>query len=644
MSNRLEKEDSPYLQQHKNNPVDWFPWGDEAFAKAEAENKAIFISIGYSSCHWCHVMEETVFENQECADILNEQFICIKVDREERPDIDKHYQEVHQLLNRRAGGWPTSIFCTPQNKPFFAGTYIPPESKQGSIEGMGFKELTRLIGSKVSQNDAQIIKNADEIEGFLKHIEHPKEATILKESFVKNFMLQAQNNYEHKNGGFSIAPKFPHTSMLNTLLTVDRLFDDKSAKAMVVDSLNSMKKGGFYDLVDGGFCRYSVDNKWLVPHFEKMLYDNALLCEVYTQSYLTYKDETHLTIAKEIADFWYDFMSEDDLFYSASDADSEGEEGTYFVYSYDEVYGVLKDAQYKNIETILSEMGVTQEGNFEGKNIIRLESGKTPEYFNDVKILLQKLRATREYPFIDQKIQVSWSAMMIKSLFILGAVDEKYKERAIKSLDALLKSMYIDGTLYHTTLIHKKPKIEAFLEDYASLSSALITAYKHTQDELYLINAQRFANKALEEFYKKGQWLFSVGEFQTKAETSDNSYTSSISMMLDTLISLGILLEDEKYTHFAFKTMEYNSYDLGRKPIYSPYMLKQMFRYLKGDRVVKSSVENLENNARALIDLKYPFIQYKQSDDKSFMICGEKSCFSNSDDVGKLDELISNSL
>ncbi len=644
MSNRLKNEDSPYLQQHKNNPVDWFPWGDEAFAKAEAENKAIFISIGYSSCHWCHVMEETVFENRECADILNEQFICIKVDREERPDIDKHYQEVHQLLNRRAGGWPTSIFCTPQNKPFFAGTYIPPESKQGSIEGMGFKELTRLIGDKVSQNDAQIIKNADEIEGFLKHKEHPKEATVLKESFVKNFMLQAQNNYEHKNGGFSVAPKFPHASTLNTLLTVDRLFDEKPAKAMVIDTLNSMKRGGIYDLVDGGFCRYSVDDRWLVPHFEKMLYDNALLCEVYTQSYLTYKDENHLTIAKEIADFWYNFMSEDNLFYSASDADSEGSEGTYFVYSYDEVYNALNDANYKNIEVMLEEMSVTKEGNFEGKNIIRFEDGVIPKDFEDIKPLLQKIRAKRVYPFIDQKVQVSWSAMMIKSLFILGAIDEKYTDRATKSLDALLKTMYIDGTLYHTTLIHKTPKIEAFLEDYAFLSSALITAYKHTQNELYLINAQRFANKALEEFYKKGEWLFSTGEFQTKAETSDNTYTSSISVMLDVLISLGTLLEDEKYTHFAFKTMEYNSYDLGRKPIYSPFMLKQMFRYLKGDRVVKSTIENLDANSSALVNLKYPFIQYKQSDDSSFMVCGEKSCFAHSANVKSLDKLILDSL
>ncbi|NOR58679.1 MAG: DUF255 domain-containing protein [Sulfurimonas sp.] len=643
MPNRLETEDSPYLQQHKGNPVDWFAWGDEAFEKAEKENKAIFISIGYSSCHWCHVMEETVFENQECADILNEHFVCIKVDREERPDIDKHYQEVHMLLNRRGGGWPTSIFCTPQNKPFFAGTYIPPESQQGSIEGMGFKELTKLIGSKISQNDAQLYKNADEVEGFLNKREHPTEATVLKEEFTKNFMLQVKNNYEPRDGGFSVSPKFPHASTLGTLLTIDKLYDDKAAKAMLIQTLESMKKGGMYDLVDGGFCRYSVDSEWRVPHFEKMLYDNALLCDLYANTYLTYKDESFLTTAKEIADFWYNFMSEDELFYSASDADSEGEEGTYFTYTYIEVYNTLSDHGYENIEEILEEMEVTVGGNFEGKNIIRFNNGIVPKQFEKVKILLQDLRKSREYPFIDRKVQTSWSSMMIKALFTLGAIDAKYKERAIKSLDALLKTMFIDSKLYHTTLIHKTPKVEAFLEDYAYLGQALIAAYNSTQDELYLIQAQRFANIALEEFYSKGTWNFSNGEFETKADIADNTYTSSVSIMVDVLISLGTLLEDEKYSHFAFKTLEYNSYELGRRPVIYPYMLRQTLRHLRGDRVIKSDASNLDANAYELSSLDYPFIHKKLSQDAEFMVCSDKSCFANTNNINKINDIIKNS-
>ncbi len=643
MSNRLEKEDSPYLQQHKENPVDWWPWCDEAFELAEKENKAIFISIGYSSCHWCHVMEETVFENNECAEILNDGFICIKVDREERPDIDKHYQEVHQLLNRRAGGWPTSIFCTPQNKPFFAGTYIPPESNAGSIEGMGFKELTKLISTKVKENDPQLYKNADEVEGFLNHIEHPKEATVLKEEFSKNFMVQAKSNFDTRNGGFSIKPKFPQTATLSTLLTIDRLYDDKSAKAMIVQTLDAMKKGGIYDLVDGGFCRYSTDEEWCVPHFEKMLYDNALLTGVYTDAYLTYGDESYLKVAKECSDFWHNHMSEDELFYSASDADSEGEEGTYFIYEYDEVFTLLKESGVSDIESKLKEISITQEGNFEGKSIVRFKSGIIPEWFSEIKILLQKIRASREYPFIDKKVQTSWSAMMINAMFKLGAIDNKYTQRAIKNLDKLLETMFLDGKLYHTTLIHKEPKVEAFLEDYAFLSQALLSAYKQTQDELYLIHAQRFVNKALEEFYDKGMWNFSVGEFVTQAEITDSTYTSSVSIIIDSLLTLGMLLEDEKYTHFAFKTMEYNSYELGRKPIYSAYMLTQSLRYVKGERIIKSNELNLQHNSYELARLRYPFVLYKVSEDDGFMICGDKSCFANTSEIKEVNTLLLNS-
>jgi len=642
MSNRLEKEDSPYLQQHKNNPVDWWPWCDEAFELAQKENKAIFISIGYSSCHWCHVMEESVFENEECAKILNADFISIKVDREERPDIDKYYQEVHQLLNRRAGGWPTSIFCTPQNKPFFAGTYIPPESNAGNIEGKGFKDLTTLIATKIKEMDAKLFENADEIEGFINHKEHPKEATVLKEDFYKNLLLQAKNNYDTTNGGFSDKPKFPHASTLNALMVIDRLYDDKSAQAMVKNSLDNMTKGGIYDLVDGGFCRYSVDEKWLVPHFEKMLYDNALLCGLFTEAYLTYEDVNYLKSAKEIADFWYNFMSEDELFYSASDADSEGEEGIYFTYTYEEVYTLLSQNGHDNADEMCEQMSVTYDGNFEGKNIIRFENG-TPAWFEEVKPLLQSVREKRKYPFIDKKVQTSWSAMMITSLFKLGAVDKQYKEKAVKSLDKLLETMFIDGKLYHTTLIHKEPKVEAFLEDYAFISQALLTAFKQTQNELYLIHAQRFVNKALEEFYDKGLWNFSSGEFAVKAEITDTTYTSSVSVIIDALMSLGTLLEDNKYTHFAFKTMEYNSYDLGRRPIYYPFMLTQALRYVKGDRIIKTSELNIQNSALSLAQIKYPFTLFKESEEDGYMVCGEKSCFANTQNIDDIEQIISNS-
>jgi hypothetical protein len=404
-----------------------------------------------------------------------------------------------------------------------------------------------------------------------------------------------------------------------------------------------MKKGGIYDLVDGGFCRYATDEEWLVPHFEKMLYDNALLTGVYTDAYLKYGDESYLKTAKECTDFWHNFMSEDDLFYSASDADTEGEEGYYFTYTYDEVYTTLSQENISEIESKLTQMSVTQEGNFEGKSIIRFENGVIPKWFDEIKPMLAQIRSQREYPFCDRKVQTSWSAMMINAMFKLGSIDNKYNERASKNLDKLMETMFLNDTLYHTTLIHKAPKVTAFLEDYAFLAQALLSAYKQTQDELYLINAQRLSNKALEEFYDKGVWNFSVGEFVTKAEITDNTYTSSVSIMVDNLLTLATLLEDEKYTHFAFKTMEYNSYELGRKPIYSPYMLTQALRYVKGERIIKSEVNNLKNAALELAKVNYPFVQLKQSEDKGFMICGDKSCFANTDDINEVNTLLTNS-
>ena len=645
MSNRLALEDSPYLQQHKNNPIDWFPWCDEAFQIAKDENKPIFISIGYSSCHWCHVMEKEVFEDEKVAKFVNQHFICIKVDREERPDIDKHYQEVYQLLNRRAGGWPTSIFATPQNKAFFAGTYIPLHSKEGDTNMIGFSEITKIIADKIAEKNEQIFKNADEIEGFLRPTNHPKEATKLIEDVYKNFLVQSERNYETSYGGFSHTPKFPHSATLTTLLNIALLYDNKDAKKMLTFTLDNMSKGGMYDLVEGGFCRYSTDEKWLVPHFEKMTYDNALLCELYTKAYLTCKEDNYLHVAKQTADFMLKSMQEDNLFYSASDADSDEGEGHYFTYTKEEVTSALKEHGYESneIALIIKLLHVSDQGNFEGRNIIRYEERVQTDWFANVMNILSSIRATRKYPFIDKKVQTSWNAMMIKALFTLSYVDVRYNDIAKEHLDTLLKTMFMDGQLYHSTLIHKVPKVKAFLEDYAFMGVALIAAYEATSDELYLINAQKFANKALEEFYDKGRWFFSTGEFTTQAEISDNTYPSTVSVMIDLLLSLGSLGE-EKYRTFAFKTLEYNSYDLGRKPIYTPYMLSQMLRYLKGDRIIKANSKNLQINSRDIASISYPFILKQTNTEDDFLVCGQNSCFANTKDITQIDQLVKNSI
>jgi len=638
MSNRLALEDSPYLQQHKNNPLDWYPWCDEAFERARTENKAIFISIGYSSCHWCHVMEHEVFENTEIADFVNQHFICIKVDREERPDIDKHYQELHTLLNRRAGGWPLSIFSTPDNKPFYAATYIPPFNHERM---MGFSELTAIIADKVASKDEKLFQNADEISTFLRPKNEPVQATALNDKIIKQFTLQAQHNYDSDNGGFSKAPKFPHVSTLEALMTLDRLEPNPEMQAMVHQSLQNMAMGGMYDLVDGGFCRYSTDETWLVPHFEKMTYDNALLCGLYAKAAHLYENAHYLQIARECADFMMNFMMEDDLFYSASDADSEGGEGHYFIYTYEEIVSALKQCLNGDLTEALKSIGASPEGNFEGHCIIRLNTSERPQWFAQMIRELQLIRQKRQYPFIDRKVITAWNAMMIKALFILGRNDNIYHEQALRSLEKLSATMIIGNTLKHSALIHKEAKIDAFLEDYAYLCSTFIEAYQSTFNETHLIEAQRFANKALELFYEEGKWYFSRGAFSTVAELDDGTYPSALGVMVEALLSLGILI-DPKYRRFAFKTLEYNSIKLMKTPIYYPTLTIQAVRYLKEQRLLKG-------NSLQLLSLKssftYPFVLLKNDETlDEFTVCGSDSCFAATKKPAELDGIIISTL
>lgn len=637
MSNRLALEDSPYLQQHKDNPFHWYPWCDEAFEKAKAENKAIFISIGYSSCHWCHVMEHDVFENEEIAAFVNENIICIKVDREERPDIDKHFQELHMMLNRRAGGWPLSIFCTPNNKPFYAATYMPPYNRE---QRMGFSELTAIIADKVAQNDEKLFQNADEIMGFMQPKDTPTQATKLDEKITITFNTQANHNFDTLNGGFSKAPKFPHTSTLKTLMKLEQFEPDPQRQNIIVQTLNSMARGGIYDLIDGGFCRYSTEETWLIPHFEKMTYDNALLCELYTLASVQFNNPLYLRTAMETADFMMNFMMEDDLFYNASDADTQGHEGKYFVYTYEEIIQALHSANVSNINEAVGLLQIPPSGNFEGNCIITLETLERPIWFDDFVLETKKLRLSRVYPFIDRKINVAWNAMMIKALFVLGKQKPTYTVQATSSLDALLSTMLINDVLYHTTLIHKTPKIEAFLEDYVYLSDALIHAYQYTFDEVYLIRAQQLCNKALELYYQNGAWYFSRGDFPILCELDDGSYPSAMAVMVDVLLSLGSLI-DGKYRHFAFKSLEYVSIKLMKSPIYYPKLTEQTIRYLKSDRIIKASKTFLKKSP--VFD--YPFVLLKTDESvDGYLICGENSCFASTNNIKELDSLLKESL
>jgi len=634
MANSLKDEYSPYLQQHVNNPVEWYPWGDEAFDKAQKENKPIFLSIGYSSCHWCHVMERESFENQEIAQVLNKHFVSIKVDREERPDIDKHFQKVYQLMNGRPGGWPTSLFLTADKKPFYSATYIPPTPRYGM---MGFGELLQTIQTKYATQEALLIEKSEEILRFINPKEDKIQATKLDASIIKRFEEQALQLFDNQNGGFNKAPKFPQTSILDLLLDTYLLNKDKATLTMVTTSLDAMIQGGLYDLVDGGFCRYSTDDKWLVPHFEKMSYDNALLSQLYLKAYQITKKEKYKEIALQTVDFMREKMSEDALFYSASDADTQGVEGKYFVYSYEELQEAFETASID--KSVLS--SCSKEGNFEGKNIIRIESDSaiSPKAL----AVLQEIRATREYPFIDKKVIVSWNAMMIKSLFkasrITNTINEKYLADAVNSLGKLLDSMYINSELYHATLIGKEPKIKAFLEDYAYLCDTLIEAYQSTLNETYLIVATKLANSAIEKYYDQGKWKFSKGEFETNADIHDSSYPSSLAMMLSSLYSISSLV-DSVYKKFVFRTLELNSYAVMRQPISSPKMSQMVIRYLKDDIILKAKEEKLKYHLADIQTLPHPFILLRADSNDGWMICNSSACFGHEKDFGGVEEVL----
>jgi len=641
MANHLQNEHSPYLQQHADNPVDWYPWGEEAFKKARDKHKPIFLSIGYSSCHWCHVMEHESFQDEKTAKLLNKYFVSIKVDREERPDIDKHFQSVYQLMNGRPGGWPTSIFLTEELKPFYSATYIPDEPKYGM---MSFSSLLEVVADKYKNEKEVLVTEADRI---LKHL-NPKEdkiqATKLDESIMARVLKQTEQLFDSKEGGFNKAPKFPQASTLELLLDLYRITNEEEALNMAVFSLSAMAKGGLRDLVDGGFCRYSTDNEWLIPHFEKMTYDNALLASVYLKAYHTTQNIFYRDIAFETLDFMLEKMCKDNLFYSASDADTEGEEGKYFVYSYEKALKSFAKAGIpaKAHAKLAKALHISKEGNFEGKNIVRVDNPAhidIPYYKEAIEALRKRREEKRVYPFIDTKVIVSWNAMMITALFQAGRIEKKYLKQAKKSLNSLLETMYINSQLFHSTLIGKEPKIQAFLEDYAYLGEALIEAYESTLDETHLIIATKLANNAIEKYYQHGKWKFSRGEFDTDADIYDSSYPSSVSTMLSVLHSLSSLV-DAVYKKFVFKTLEIYSYDVMRQPISTPKMSSMVIRYLKDDIIIKAQTDRLSEHIAELDDITYPFTLLKNDTNDGFMLCNSNSCFGHEKEFKGIVEIL----
>ncbi len=565
--NRLINEKSPYLLQHAYNPVDWWPWCDEAFAKAKAEDKPVFLSIGYSTCHWCHVMERESFENKEIAELLNAHFISIKVDRELRPDIDSIYMSVCQAMTG-GGGWPLSIFMTPAQKPFFAGTYFPPRAAFGQA---GFQELLTVIGTKWQQDRETLLDSAEEIIKLLQNEE--KAGRTTGSDLIKEAVAMYQYSFDDRYGGFGKAPKFPTAHNFLFLLSYFEVSNDFSVLKMAEKTLTQMYKGGLFDHIGGGFARYSTDARFLVPHFEKMLYDNALLMMAYAQAYrITGKEIYGLVAERTAAYILREMTHKEGGFYSARDADSEGEEGKFYTFSDTEILQVLGQ---ENGEKYNRFYDITPGGNFEGRNspnLLQHEKEEEAEEFAAANRKLYEYRSQRMTLHLDDKILTAWNGLMIGSLAIMYQVfgNEEYLQAAMKAADFIERKMTKDNTLY-VGYRDGERMVKGFLDDYAYYIFALIRLYDATLKKQFLVRAEALLSKVFAEFAdveKGGFFLNGSGNerliYQPK-ETFDGALPSGNSVMAYNLVRLSQLCvnaeirkETEKQIRFMTgKAIEY---------------------------------------------------------------------------------------
>ncbi len=649
MSNRLINEKSPYLLQHAENPVDWFPWGEEAFEKADRENKPVFLSIGYSTCHWCHVMAHESFEDIETAHIINKHFIAIKVDREERPDIDNVYMRVCQAMTG-GGGWPTSLFLTPDKKPFFAGTYFPPLSRYGMV---GFRELLLTITDKWENDKIMLLDSAEQIVEYLQ----PKTSREAKidNDFIGKSIEHFKQLYDKQYGGFGEAPKFPTPHNLLYLLLYGKLHNDKAVINMVAYTLVQMRKGGIFDHIGHGFSRYSTDAKFLVPHFEKMLYDNALLILSYCAGYSVTKNSLFLDTAKKTADYVLrEMTSPEGAFYSAQDADSEGGEGVYYVFDYDEIIKILGEEIGNKFN---KHFGISKGGNFEGKNIPnRLDADNDDVYSKEFDTEISKIYEYRKNRFklhLDDKILTSWNSLMIIAMSILYRVcgDKKYFNAAKRAEQFIQKELMEKGKLFVSFRDGKKSK-NGFLDDYALYSAALIAMYDITQEEGYLDKAKELINTVINQFSddENGGYFFSGSEnenliLDTK-ETYDGAIPSGNSVLYYDFVRLSQLSTDDIWQEKAAKQMVFLAEKSQEYPTgHSMFLFSLLYYRNPPPRIIvvcsgKETPETVITKLPLFADIQIlpePTNEYKSINDKTtFYVCKNHMCLPP---VNSLDEL-----
>ena len=635
MSNRLAKETSPYLLQHKDNPVDWYPWCTEAFERAKREDKPIFLSIGYSACHWCHVLAHESFEDDEIAGLLNKYYVSIKVDKEERPDIDSVYMAVCQAFTG-SGGWPTSIFMTADGKPFFAGTYFPRASRGGMI---GLRELLHAIHEKwVSDRDV-LLRESDEI------IRHLNQSQALAETadidLTHLAVSQYERIYDEKYGGFGRAPKFPTPHNLLFLLDYYKRYKTAPCLNMAEHTLMQMYRGGMFDHIGFGFCRYSTDKKFLVPHFEKMLYDNALLILAYCKAYEVTKKELYLEIAEKTANYILGEMtSPEGGFYSSQDADSEGEEGKYYLFTPSEITRILGS---KDGERFNRHYDITDAGNFEGKNIPNLLksdiSDKTLETFRPV---LYDYRKNRHSLHRDEKILTSWNGLMIAAmceLYLVGK-NEIYLFAAQKA-DCFIQENLCEQDTIYVSFHSKKRGVSGFLDDYAAYIFAELWLYRATLEHEYLDRARCFCDKVISDFRDSMGGFYLYGKNHEELilrpkETYDGAIPSGNSLMAYNLVRLSLLTGEEGYKSDARCQLDFLAQSAAQYPTNHAMFLTALLEHFKPPMKITVVLDNQADKSSLplafepdalMILLPYPTKEYSLKNSKTtYYVCRGNSC------------------
>src|SRR5947209_5479709 len=584
-TNRLIDETSPYLLQHAHNPVDWHPWGEEALQKARDEDKLILLSVGYSACHWCHVMERESFENEEIAAIMNKHFVSIKVDREERPDIDGIYMQAVQALTQQ-GGWPMTVFLTPDGRPFYGGTYFPPNDRQYGQEIVpGFPRILLTMADYYHNHHEEIEEQANQLADYLKQRSSTplgSKGGILPSGAMSLEMLntasgELASEFDAVHGGFGHAPKFPNTMSLEFLLRIHlhRLHGEISSNAtkaeleMVEISLQHMANGGIYDQLGGGFHRYSVDAEWLVPHFEKMLYDNALLSRLYLHTYLVTGNPFYERIVEETLDYVVrEMVSPEGGFYSTQDADSEGEEGKFFTWTAEEIEAALLP---EDARLFMLYYDVTTAGNFEGKNILHVlryaESVADEAHVNIETLqaslkrsreMLFKLREKRVKPGRDEKILTSWNGLMLRSFAEAARYLDRpdYLQVAINNAEFLLRELNRDGRLQRTYK-DGRARLNGYLEDYTFLADGLLALYEASFNPRWFTEAKRLIDEAITLFAdQQNGGFFDTGSdhealISRPKDIMDNATPAGNSVAVDVLLRLAAFTGEEAYRHYA---------------------------------------------------------------------------------------------